>query len=198
MGITLITAPTIDPVTLSEARLWIRERSGITSEDALITSSITSATKRCEEYTRRKFINQTWELSLGKFPSETIELPFSPLSSVTSITYEDEDGTTQTWASSNYQVDAKSEPGRVWVEPDISYPTTEAGRLDAVQITFVTGYGATAADVPQELKDAIKILVAHWFDNREFVTVGIGFSGQIPMPDGVMNMLDDYSLRSYV
>jgi len=46
-------------------------------------------------------------------------------------------------------------------------------RLDdkSVQISYLAGYGG-AANVPTPAKHAIKMLVGHWYANRETVLVG--------------------------
>ena len=40
------------------------------------------------------------------------------------------------------------------------------------EIDFIAGYGSAGADVPQPLRQAIRLLVTHWFENRSAVVLG--------------------------
>ena len=117
-------------------------------------------------------ITQTWDYFLDAFPSgSSIKLPRPPLQSVTYLQYTDEDGVTSTFSSSSYMVDANSEPGRLVLLAGESWPTDALYPAAAVNLRFVAGYGA-AADVPQWSKQAILLLVGHWYENREAVLTG--------------------------
>ena len=90
------------------------------------------------------------------------------------MTYTDTAGASQTWASTNYTVDAPSGPwarmGRLFLNYQVIYP--QARLIDhAVNVRFVCGYGA-ASSVPMAIKAAMKLLIGHWYANRESVNVG--------------------------
>ncbi|MEP7240427.1 MAG: head-tail connector protein [Devosia sp.] len=89
-------------------------------------------------------ITQTWRLALNCAP-KLVLLPIVPVASL---------------------VDA----------PDGAVLQADAVLLDAagedISIDFIAGYGA-AADVPQDLKQALLALVAYWFENRDTSTVTI-------------------------
>jgi uncharacterized phiE125 gp8 family phage protein len=138
------------------------------SEDALLAGLITSARKIVEQFTRRTLVNQTWRLYLDQFPyRSTIELPFPPLASVTHIKYYDQDGALKTLPTSEYQTDNRSTPGLIVLTENGAWPLTEGDKVNAVEIEFIAGYGATAAAVPSPIRLAITHLVSHWFENRE-------------------------------
>lgn len=165
-SLELVTAPSVEPVSLDELKAHLRVDQA--DENGLLTSLIVAARRHLEMETRRAFINTTYAYRLPKFPADRfIELPRPPLSSVTSIVYEDSDSVSQTLAASSYQVDTYGEPGRVALEPSQSWPATEADRLNAVTVTYVAGYGSAATDVPQEIRQAIMLLAGHWYENRE-------------------------------
>ena len=158
----LLTAPTAEPVDLAAAKQHMSVE--ISDDDTMITNFITAARLWCEHFTRRAFVTQTWTLKLDKFPTEfRVLLP--PLQSVTSIQYIDVDGATQTLATSEYTVDSDSEPGRIVEAFEKAWPSTR-DVINAVTLTFVAGYG-NASTVPEEVKLAIKMLVGHWYENRE-------------------------------
>jgi uncharacterized phiE125 gp8 family phage protein len=170
MPLTLVldTAPTGggppdgEPVTRDEAKDYARIT--LTAEDSIVDGLITAARKYVETVTRRQLVTATWKLYLDGFPSGAIVVPRPPLSSVTSITYTDENGNTgQTWSSADYQTDLNSEPGRIRPVEGETYPSTQADTYGTVTVEYEAGFGA-AADVPEDYKLAIKMLVAHWYD----------------------------------
>ena len=159
MATTLITAPTSYPVTLEEVKTQLRVETN--DDDGEIQSLIAQATSYVEKMTGRALITQTWNLVIDNFDTK-IELPYPPLQSVSSITYQDLDNTTQTLSATNYTVDTDSEPGRVYQSYGGSYPAVYPD-LNSVTVTFVCGYG-TANSVPEVFKQAIKLHVQWIYD----------------------------------
>ncbi len=194
MALSLVTAPATEPLTLAEAKSHLK--SDVTDEDALIDGLIRSAREYVETFTHRALITQTWDLRLEGFPSSfeasAIWLPKPPLVSVTSISYVDTAGATQTWASSNYTVDAPAGPwarmGRIVPAWSIYFPVTRSVP-NAVTVRFVAGYGAATA-VPSSMKSAMKLLIGNWWANRE---AGAIFRGSADiLPFGVEPLLWPY------
>ena len=173
---TLVTSPTAEPVSLTEAKDHLRVTT--TDDDTYISALITVARKYIEEANSISVINQTWDYWLNWFPDE-IELPRSPLSSITSITYTDTDGAEQTLATSVYTVDSDSLPGRVYEAFNQSWPTTRA-IPKAIKIRFVGGYSAAASGVPSNLTQAILLMIGHWYESREPIVVGT-ITSEIPL-----------------
>lgn len=168
-----------EPVTTAEAKTQVVVDHS--NDDTYIDTLVKSARMWCEHYTRRAFIDQTWVLSLDQFPSGSsvgepnsdILLPVNPISSITTFAYTDTAGAGQTLAvTTGYQLDDQAEPGRLTVPVAGSWPATQAGKVNAVQITYVAGYGSSASDVPEPIKHAIKLLTGHWYENREAVMDG--------------------------
>lgn len=178
-AVTVSVEPATEPVTLAEAKLHLRIDDGMTAEDTLISALITAARQKIEIETRRALVTQTQMLKLDQFPSgemPAIELPNPPLQNVNSVQYVDQNGDTQTLSASEYIVDAASEPARITPAYNTYWPLTRA-QINAVTVTFVCGYAPVsgsptdyAANVPQALKAAIKLLVGHWYENREAST----------------------------
>ena len=104
MALKLITAPTVEPVTLAEAKLQCREDGN--ENDARITGMISGARHLAEQKTGRAMAPQTWELSADCFPAE-FTLPMPPVVAVTSVKYTDEAGAEQTIDPANYKVDVR-------------------------------------------------------------------------------------------
>ena len=76
-----------------------------------------------------------------------------------------------------------------------SWPGTTLKTAAGVTITFVAGYGATSASVPESIRQAILLLVGHWYENRE-ATVGVGNMQVLPM--GVKALLSDYRVMRWL
>lgn len=159
MTFVVVTAPAVEPVTVAEAKTQARI-SGTVS-DTEIGVMIKAARQYAELELRRWIITQTIDAYFDKFPL-VFELP--PLQSVSSITYVDNNGNTQTLAADQYRVDSKSQPARITEAYGVSWPATQ-NVTNAVTVRFVAGYGNAAA-VPECIKQWILMRVEHYFDNR--------------------------------
>lgn len=174
MGLSLATAPAIEPVTLDEARNHLRVGGGV--DTAIITALIGTARRHAETVTRRALISQTWDYYIDKFV-KCIYLPLPPVQSITSVKYLDTSGVLQTLANTEYTTDVITEPARI-VEAFGKVWPAEQNIINAVVIRFVTGYGALTTDVPEGIRQAILMLIGHWYENRQPLGP---FTKEIPM-----------------
>ncbi len=163
-----VTAPTQEPVTAAD--MAAHSRIDVDDED-LLNVYIKAARQWCEAYTRRAFITQTWDAYFDYWPASPVYLPLPPLQSVTSWKYTDDAGATSTWASTNYLVSAGS-PGRVFVTTDATFPSVTLQEADGVVIRFVCGYGNAPNATPENVRQAIRLLTAHLYENREPTITG--------------------------
>lgn len=164
----LTTGPSVEPVTLAEAK---RHANVVASDDdTFLTALIVAARELTEVDAARAWLTQTWTLDADGWFGAPVELPRPPLLGVSGITYTDPSGQTQTLSNATYRVDTRRQPGRV-IWGDATPPTRDTDY--PVSITYTAGYGATAAAVPARAKQAILLLVGHWYRTREAVgTVG--------------------------
>ena len=189
MPTSLVTPPTTEPLTTEEAKTHLRV--DIADDDTYIDTLIAAARQRVESVTQRQLVTATWKLLCERFPTGRIlRLPYPPLASVTHIKYYDANGDQQTWSSDDYQVSIAAEPGKIVLGVDISWPTTQLQKLEAVEVQFVAGYGAASA-VPNGLKQLILLLVGHWYENREGVIVGTITS---ELPQAIETLLWQYRM----
>lgn len=182
-SLTNSVAPADEPITTDEAREHLRISH--TSENSLIDAYIEAARLYVEAFTKRQLMTATWLLKLDRFPTREIRVPLPPLSSVTSVTYTDENGDAQTWSSALYQTDLDSEPGRIKPIEGETFPSTQLGTYATVTVEFVAGYGGASA-VPKRFTQAIRMMVGHWFEFREPVIEGRAM--KVPMAvDALLN-----------
>jgi uncharacterized phiE125 gp8 family phage protein len=139
-------------------------------EDTYIQDLITAAREYCEDYQHRALATQTWDLILDKFPcSNSIEIPLSPLQSVTNVKYIDYAGVSATMTAglSGYFTDTDSEPGRVCLSYYITWPIFTEYPYGAVRIRFVAGYTGIAPNIiPKKTKQAMLMLISYMYENR--------------------------------
>lgn len=193
LTLALAVPPSEEPITLTEAKLQARVE--ISTDDTLITALITAARELIEEHAWRSLITQRWDLYLDDWPaSDTILLPRPPLRSIVTFEYTDDAGAATAIPADDYIVDAVSEPGRLRLKSTADWPTATLRELNAIHIRFESGYGAAAA-VPTRYKQALKLLVGHWYENREAILA----SGAIPkeIPFGVKSLLNIDHARTY-
>lgn len=169
--VKVITAPTVEPVTLTEAKVHVRVDHD--ADDAYIATLITAAREHCETIAWRAFITQTLELSLAGWPCDNIiRLPRPPLASVTSITYYAEDNSSATMSSGDYIAITDVEPGLITLAKNKTWPTATLRTVLPIRVRYVAGYGATGVSVPARYKQAMLLLLGHWYENREAANVG--------------------------
>jgi len=151
-------------------------------EDDLLESLITAARQYAEGFQRRAYITQTWELWLDKWPDKDyIQIPLPPLQSTDfSIKYYDTDDTEHTFSSDYYFIDSDSEPGRLALSYGEVWPSTTLRPANGICVTFKAGYGDAAPDVPKKVKQAMLLLIAGWYENRESYHAAGGIPKEAP------------------
>ncbi len=151
--------------------------SPLSIEDSYITGLIATSRRTIELHTGRKMITQTWERAMNAYPrGNAITLPGAPLQSVTSINSYDVDDAATEFSSGGYFVDTYEEPGRVSLNYSTQWPSITLRPANGVIIRYVSGYGDAATAVPDMYKQAIKILGAHLYENREIGVTGTIFT----------------------
>lgn len=166
MGLKQIAPPASEPLSLSEVKLHLRLDEE--TEDALVTSLIRAAREHVEAMTRRALVPQTWALVLDEWPMGELRLPLPPLRAVSGITYRTDDGTVSTVEPTTYLVDLDSAVGRVVLNAGRAWPGARLSPVNGVRVRFEAGYDT----VPEAVKQAMLLIIGHWFQNREAVNVG--------------------------
>lgn len=166
----LVTAPAEPVVSTAEAK----EQCRVTHSDDndFLDGLVAAATSLLDGWAGtlgRCLVTQTWRIDRAEW-SGAIRLPFPSCSNVV-VRYSDASDVEQTVDSSLYQVYDDGHSSMVWFRRAFTAPVLYDDRLDPIRITFDAGYG-DAADVPEAIKHAIKLLIGHWYENREEVIIG--------------------------
>lgn len=169
MSLNRISGPTVEPVTLPEAKIHLRVEHD--EENALIQQLIVTAREQAEHATCRALTTQTWERVLDAFPvgGGAIELAMPPVQSIASVKLINLQGSIETLAPAAYSLDVDTQPG--WLLPAAGYewPAT-LDAANAVRVRFVCGYGADGSFVPASIRQYILAHVGHWHCHRGAVS----------------------------
>lgn len=194
-GLTAVTVPPYEPLSLAEAKLHLRVDHS--ADDVYIAALIRAARNIAEGYTGLALVQQTWDMTLEGFCAAEIRIPRPPLQSITWIKYFDSTGTLQTWDAAEYDVDNSRQPGRIQPSYGNAYPATRY-QMNAVTIRFVAGYpvgspqdqAGYSENVPDEIKCAMKLIIGHYYEHREDVVDLAGAGGLVKMPHNSMWLLN--------
>jgi len=162
----LVTPPAAEPVLLAEARDHAKYSQ--TDNDAALGRFLIAARQAAEDYLGRGLITQTWKLTLPEF-YDVMYLPMAaPLQSVTTVKYYDINNTQQTLASTFYDVDITTRPGRLCRASQQVWPAIAPNRLvGRVEITYVVGFGADGTTVPERIKQGIRMYLTYLDADRD-------------------------------
>lgn len=141
-----------------------------TADDTLIDNLIKAATQSCEIYTNRYFLDTLVTQYADKWV-DIENLYKSPVSAITHIKYYDSDDSLQTLAGTVYLLDEVSQPARIGLKPNQSYPNI-ANRINAIEVKYTVGYGTAASSVPEAIRQAVLITIGNWYENRQTVITG--------------------------
>jgi hypothetical protein len=205
-GLVITTEPTSEPITLAEAKSYLRVDSS--GDDALITALIVSARKLCEEHTQRAFISQTLTLFLDTFNDyeqplweglrtgpylenyrNYIDLPMPVLTTVNHIKTYDADNVATTFSNTKYFVDDARQPARIVLKNGQNFPTS-LRVANGIEVKYVTGY-ANANAVPEPIKIGIYQVLTYLYEHR-----GDMYEGKTSMPSTASKVLAPYVVYS--
>jgi len=202
--LVLVTAPAVEPWTVSDAEVQKHLELDDTSGDDYVTALLKAARITLERQTGRSLIDTVWRAEWDMLPRagtyqgapvvRELVLPRAPLSAVTSVTYLDSTGASATVSASDYTVGPldPARPGRLWLDDDASWPDL-GSYPGALRCTFTAGYGAAATAIPADLRLAVLWLTAWWYEERQPVNVGNITS---ELPHHLAAIVDGYRTES--
>lgn len=186
MNLKLKTSPAEDPVTVTEAKDYLRVDGNL--EDGRILTMIKAATLRLEAYCDQKFISQHWYQYMDCFPmaksndwwdgtregaisqlyspANNIELLLGPLRAVTAFNSYADDGVAVLFNSENYVLDTSGPYGRIALKISGVWPTTILRKVNGIEIDFEVGMSTNAAGLASDVKQSVLEYVAMLYENR--------------------------------
>ncbi len=154
-------------------------------DDDIIGSYIDTATEAVQQYLRQAILTQTFVFKADGFTDaygdnrllalgpgvhtasrpyvlgggETLDLPFPPLQSVTSVVTYDRGNNASTYSASRYRVDLTS--GRIYLNEGETWPS-DLRAQDAMEVTYIAGYGS--GNIPTPILEAIRMYVTSMYE----------------------------------
>ncbi len=204
-----LTKPAQEPVSISDVRTHRRLDSDDTGQDSLVALLIPTARQYAEDFTGESFITRSWRATADAFPgayavprgyvgefargmavldraSPIIELSHGPVTGITSVTYVDTTGVSQTLDPALYVVDLSGGGCRIAPAYGTAWPVTRP-QLGAVRIDYEAGYGTDPEDVPERYRHWMLVRIGTIFENREETAViARGRLEAVPVLDGLL------------
>lgn len=190
MALVLLSGPLIEPITLAEAKAHLRVDGSV--EDTLIASLVTTSRLHVEAALSCALISQSWTYLLDAWPKNgTVILPMYPVQSIELVQVYDAEDSVSVVAPEDYLLDGTGPPPRFVRRNLKSWP--RPGRsANGIEIAFTAGYGTAASDVPEPVRQALHLLVAHWYEHRE--PAGCE-NGSIRIPPTISSLLSPYTAK---
>ncbi len=190
MSLVMTSGPALEPVSLAEAKAHLRVDG--TAEDALIQSLIVTSRLHIEAALGLALITQSWSYFLDRWPKAgRLVLPLRPVAAISHVRVWSEEGAAETLALSHFLLDGHGMPPRL-VALSGALPLAPGRVANGIEVAFSAGFGAAPTDVPATIRHALLLLVAHWYEHREPVEIGVGVNA---VPAMVADLLAPYRRR---
>ncbi len=188
MSALLLSPPAAEPISLAEAKQFLRVAHD--DDDDVIGALIAGSRIHVEAQTRRALITQTWRIALDTWPaSGAIPIVPSPLQQVSAARVYRADNTAETINLASFALDLAADPNVILFSPGV---LPMPGRTQAgTELDVAVGYGDAGDDVPEPLRQAIRLLLAHWYENRSVVG-----TGATALPHNVTALIAPYRILS--
>ena len=165
--LVLVNDPSTKVVEVADIKAQLRIDTN--DENDLLGYYIDAATDMAENYCNRHFITHQYKLYFNEqvnkasliFPNCTLE----EAGSNKPVNWTDASGSAQ--SSDKAYIDAFSNPSLVYLSSDFPGTTLKDNAANTFYFWFNTGYGSASSDVPEAIKQAIKLIVADMYYFRE-------------------------------
>lgn len=159
----LIGTPSV--VTLGNAKMNSNIDTSFTDDDALLNILLDAAIEEAEHYIESPIKNRDVTIQLSEWPL-TFEVPVYPFANISTITYKDSAGATQTVDASDYVLYEIDRRHKIKFNLDTE-PALNEDDFFPITITGQAGY--TTADMPDQIKNAVLLRFSHRERFREDV-----------------------------
>ena len=167
-----VTEPTVEPVSVAEAKQHLRIDADFTDDDLYVASLITAARHYVENYVDRTLLRTQLRMKLDYFPVWDLPLPRPPvMADPVIVQYVPSDSSLGYALTSytNFRTDRDATPAVIRPQWNGTWPTVRGAENDVV-ISWWAGYGTTGADVPVPARHAMLLILSHWYRTRESVS----------------------------
>lgn len=167
MSSILLSAPAAEPLSLAEAKAFLRVEHA--DDDDVIGALIAASRIHIEAQTRRALVTQNWRIIRDAWPVDgRLPLRPAPLRTLAAVRVYDAGGVAHAVDTESFVLDAGG--AELAFAP---WALAQPGRLAAgIELDVAVGYGDAGTDVPEPLRQAVRLLVAHWYENRGLAAVG--------------------------
>lgn len=185
MSVTLMAPPALEPVSLAQMKDHLRVEHA--SEDTLISAYITSGRLHIEAFLSKVLIWQNWRINFDRLPvGKAVHLPLAPILALNTVSFYTEQTGPNTIPPVDYTIDLDSFRPRFLLH----LQRQNLRAFGAYELDVTAGYGPAAEDVPADIRQALRLLVAYWYENREAATP----LAREHMPHGVRTILEAHRL----
>ena len=154
-------------------------------QDGVLASFLRAAMTAIEGRTSKALISRGFLLTLDVWQApEQQKLPIAPVQSVTEVAIVDIYGAASVLDPSGYRLQKDAFDPKLRPIAAIFPAVPESGSLE---IRFQAGYGQTFDAVPDDLKQAVLLLAAHYYEFRQEAGLSDGC-----MPFGVTSLISRY------
>ncbi|SCX36064.1 head-tail connector protein [Agrobacterium rosae] len=165
MTYATLTPPQAEALTLADVKAHLRLDGA--DEDVLLASLITTAREYLERQTGLCLMRQSFRMYLDAWPETgVIQIAKGPVQAIETILVFDDAGDPTDITDTDKLMDGQARPARLWLRQ----PTAPGQSLNGIEIDFTAGFGESGADVPDTLKRAMLVHIAHMFAFRGAVS----------------------------
>ncbi|MCP3969414.1 MAG: hypothetical protein GY717_03680 [Rhodobacteraceae bacterium] len=154
-------------------------------QDTVLESYLRASMAAIEARTGKILITRSYSWTLTNWRDLNAQaLPVAPVAVITEIKVIDRLGTETVISPDAYRLEPDSQRPRIAATASSLPSIPQQG---TVEVLFDAGYGASWAELPPDLGQAVFLLAAHYYENRSGL-----FTSEKPMPFGVSLLIDRY------
>lgn len=175
---------------VEEFKAHLRLGSGFAEDDVqngVLKSFLRAALVAIEARTSKVLIVRSFALLVHRWSaSDAQPLPVAPVSAVTQVEIEDRTGARTPLDPDSYWLE--QDPARPQLRPvGVALPAIPTGGRAA--ISFEAGFGTDWHNLPADLRQAVMMLAAHYYEFRHDTGLGSGC-----MPFGVTSLIERFQV----
>tara|TARA_R110000824_G_scaffold80166_4_gene201823 strand:- start:2361 stop:2939 length:579 start_codon:yes stop_codon:yes gene_type:complete len=177
-------------LTTAEVKLHLKVDTS--ADDTLILNLIKAATQSAEIFTNRFFIETEVYMNCDQW-HEISPLYKSPVLEMVNVKYYDSASDSHTLLNgTNYILDNSAKPARLTKSVTGEFPGLSE-RKPAINIRYKVGFGETASDVPEGIKQAVLLTIGNWYENRQEIVIG---RIATELPKSAQYLLEQYKVQT--